>query len=201
MKDTPHVIQAAGVSLYTDTFAYHNNSLYFLSCIGSTHDLTRLKQTIQSNNNKFPKIAHIVPRNTLKYDRPLTEFNLALTPLINSKIWQQQLPKLGPNQQHIIIRTQTPIRKNINYSFPIFAANEQTFSKSLYEQLQRHTEIIAIPQWATEIHKICIDEQWLSPMTSYGNIVASICNPNPHILQQLIQDAIRAKQLPIPINK
>ncbi len=201
IKEPPHVIQVAGISLYTDTFAYYNNSLYFLSCVGATHDLARIKQTIQNNNTKFSKIAHIVPRTALEYKQKLTAFNLALTPLINGKVWQQQMPKLGQNQQHIILRAQTPINKSADYSFPVFSVNEEQFSRSLYEQLQRHTEIIAIPQWAKEIHQICINEQWLTTMTCYGNIVARMCRPNPYILQQLIQEAVQGQQLPLFLDE
>ena len=197
IKDPPHVIQVAGISLYTDTFAYQNSSLYFISCVGSADDLARVKQTIQVDNSKFSKIAHIVPRTSLEYERKLTAFNLALTPLINGKLWQQQMPKMGQNQQHLIIRAQTPISKVKGYPFPVFAASEEEFPRNLYEQLQRHTEIIAIPQWAKEIHKICVDEQWLSPMTTYGNVVARMCRPNQIILQQILQEAVQGQQLPL----
>lgn len=197
IKDPPHVIQVAGISLYTDTFAYHNNSLYFLSCVGSADDLARVKQTVHADNSKFSKMAHIVPRTALEYERKLTAFNLALTPLINGKLWQQQMPKMGNNQQHLIMRSQTPINKVKNYAFPVFAATEEDFSQNLYEQLQRHTEIIAIPEWAKEIHKICVDEHWLTPMVTYGNIVARMCKPNQIILQQIIQEAVQGQQLPL----
>lgn len=196
----PHVLQVAGIALYTDTFAYHNNSLYFVSCVGATHDLARLKQTIQSDNTKFSKIAHIVPRNGLKYTQRVTAFNLSLAPLIDGKVIQQQMPKLGPNKQHLVIRAKTKIDKNADYPFPIFAADEKQFSKNLYEQLQRHTDIIAIPQWASEIHKICIDESYLRSMSTYGNVIARVCTPQQHILQQLLQEAVQGQQLPLPLE-
>ena len=201
LTEPPHVLQIAGISLYTDTFAYHNNNLYFISCVGTTDDISRVKQTIQHDNSKYSKVAHIVPRAALNYDRELTAFNLAITPLINGKIWQQQTPKIGSNHQHLIIRAHTPIKKIKNYAFPVFAANEQTFSNNLYEQIQRHTDIIAISEWAREIHKMCVDYNWLVPMTTYGNITARMCKPNPIRLQQLIQDALEENQLPLFLDK
>ena len=198
---TDYTLQVSGVPAVCDAWALDrsNNRLTMFSVVAPPATIKTLRGLMSPQLHVNASIQHEGPLPADVKDDNLQ--NLIMPTLGQVEIFSRRVRSLH-RQQHMVVMMAPPDREldpDKEILLHLFTSKKGNEPQLLHRTLTTSTPILTVPQWAQQVWEICRDNQWITPMSSYG-IHGWTFRFNANELQEAISTQVADGKLRIVID-